>query len=464
MTAPIQLKTAEQIRDDILTEISTNTGIADQNLGSVTRTKAFAYASELDEYYFQLYKLNRAFYIKTATGDSLASRGSDFGLTRLPAVAAVGIARFTCSGDATIPNGTQISAPATTARDKILFETPSTGTYSRVGAGTIDVPITAVVAGSAGNLGASTITQLESSITNVTSVTNPSSTTLGAEEEDDDSFRERILRHIEGLSRCTIPSILNGAIDWQQQSLTLARAMDASQVYIEVEEDLTQVPISIASTGKLGINGNTEVVTYTGINTSVDPHQITGVTRAQEGTTAVAHEVGKAVTEYIPTGEGTSVTSATVVESSCHVDVYVDDGTASGPHSELVSLVQKRLRGDGTERDPGYKAGGITLTVTAVAPVTITITASLQYTAGYSASSVQTAVQTALDAWINAFKAGTDVLGYAVACTILDVDGVETITTLTVNGTAFTGAGTADVTISDTQVARSASAGSHTIT
>lgn len=466
MAAPTQIKVAEQIRDDILASIAADTGISDQNLGSNTRSTAYAVGSEIDEVYFQLWRLQRAFYIRTATGTALDSRGADYGLTRRAAQYAIGTARFTFTGAGThtVPNGALVSAPATTARDKIQFATPATGTYNRTGAGTIDVPITAVVAGAEGNLGSGTITQLDTTISGVTAVTNPSATTLGAPEETDDEFRARILRHIEGLSRCTVASILNGAIDFEQQTLTLAEAIDASATTIKVREDLTEIPLSIAATGKLGLNGNAEVVTYTGINTSSDPHQITGVTRAQEGTTAVAHEEGIAITEYIPTGEAVRVTSATAVETTAHVNVWIDDGTATGPDNELVDLVEKRLRGDGTERDPGYKAGGVTLDVYAVSIVSVNVVASVIVASGYNASDVVGAsgtVNTAVTNFLNSLVVGQDVIGYQVACVITDLPGVETINSLSINGTAFDGTNAADVAISSSQAARS---GSHTIT
>lgn len=454
MSTPVQIKTAEQVRDDILNEISAQTSINDQILGSNTRSLAFAVGLELDELYYQLWRAQRAAYIRTATGEALDDRGADFGLTRHPATYAVGVVRFTTADTTTITPGALVAAPATTARDKILYATPSTGSYGTVGAGTVDVPVTAEVAGEAANLGAGTVTVLETTISGVTAVTNPAAMTLGLPREDDDAFRDRILRHIEGLSRGTLPSILNGALDFERVTLTLHSALPSGQNYIEVVEDLTLHPLSIVGTGKLGINGNTEVVSYTGINTATSPHRITGVTRAQESTSDVDHEVGLEVVEYVPTGRGVRLTSASLVESSCHVDVYVDDGTSSGVHSELRSLVEKRLRGDGTERDPGYKGGGITLDVTVASPVTVSITAVLVVEAGYDSAEVIATVGSDLSLFLNGFKVGIDVYGYQVASRIMATEGVKSIFSLVIQGVTFDGTNAADVTISSSQVAR----------
>lgn len=463
MTAPIQIKIAEQIRDDYLAEVSANTGISDQNLGAVVRTKAFAAGMELDELYFQLYILQRAFYIRTATGNSLDLRGLDFGLTRLPARSSVGVARFTTSATTTIPPGTLISVPATPSSEAILFSTPLSGSYGTVGAGTVDVPIYALSPGTGGDVGASSITKIETSLSNVVSVTNPSNTSQGRNIEDDDAFRARILRHIAGLSKGTIPSIFNGTLDFEQQFLTLAEGIDASATEIPVNEDLNEVPLSIATVASIGLNNNTEIVTYAGIDTSTTPHKLTGVTRGTSSTTAVAHEVGTVASEYIPTGRGTSVKSASLKEIPCHVDVWIDDGTAAGASSELRALVEKRLRGDGTARDPGYKGGGITLDVHIASPVLVTVEATLAFDAGYDPVAVRPVVQSRIDTYLNGSDVNVDVLAYQMACLIMDTPGVTNILSLKLNGVTFDGALAGGVSIGLHQIARSSSAASHLI-
>lgn len=457
MADPILLKRAEEIRDDILAEIFARTGISDQNLGSATRTIAYAIAQEIEGAYHQVYRGYINTYILTATGSYLDDRGADFSVPRRTATQAIGTARFTSSGSVTVPSGTQIAAPATTARDRILFETTAIG--SRVGAGTLDIPIRAVVAGDEGNLGTNAITEMVSTVAGITAVTNPGATLLGTDSEDDDTYRNRIIAHIEGLSRGTPVSIIDGALDFEIQQVTLKNALPAGQNYMEVTEDLDTIPISVAATGKLAILDSAgvinEVVTYTGVDTTTSPQRITGLTRGQESTSDVSHEAGLTVEEWIPAGRGRTVTAAVLVETPGNVDVYIDDGTTLGPHDQLKNLVQYRLRGDGTARDPGYRPAGVTLSAYKVTIVSVNVTAVVQGTANTSD------VEAAIEAYLNTRSVGEDVYGYAVACVIQDQSGVETVVSLVIAGNTFDGADAADVAIASTSVAR---AGTITVT
>ena len=449
----VQLKTAEEIRDDILAEISALTGINDANLGSVVRTTSFAVASELDELYFQLWKATKAFYLKTSTGVALDNRGNDFNLTRLPAVKAIGYVTFTgpnpAPGSTTIPQGTLIAVPATATQDEIVYETTTSATIT-AGNTTVNAPVRAMVAGEDGNVSAATIVYMKQSVSGVTSVTNAAATVLGADEEDDATFRDRILRTIEGLSKGTIPSILHGALDFAVQEATLRGALSAGAVEVPVNEDLTLLPYSVTGTRQIVLGNYAEVITYTGINTASFPHKFTGLTRGAP----VAHADGVTVREYVPSGNGQAVTSASLIEGTGHVDVYIDDSSLYGACAELVDLVEKRLRGDGTDRDPGYKGAGITLDVTACSLVLISVTVTVTVMTGYNATNVKTAAKAALVSFLNGLKAGVDVLAYQIVETIMATEGIENITALNVDGTVFDGTTAADVAIAGTEVAR----------
>lgn len=457
MAEIVQIKTAEEILSDILAEIESQTGISDENLGSVTRSFAHGTAIEIDELYYQLYKATRAFYIKTSTGVALDNKGSDYGLTRSAASKAVGVIRFTCSGSATIPIGTQIAAPATSSRDEIVFETVEVA--SRIGAGTVDARIQALVAGVDGNLASSSITYLKTSVSNVTGATNPAATVLGSDEEDDDTFRDRIIRTLQGLSRGTIPAILHGAIDLELQEVTLINALPNGQNYIEVAEDLNLYPFSeVGGTNYLSVDENKEVVYYTGIDVTSSPHKFTGVVRGQlDGSTPTSdadHEAGVKIKEHIPTGRGYKVTSAGINEYHGYVNVYIDDGTTQGPVSYLVNIVEKRLRGDGTDRDPGYRGAGIGVYVYARSVVLVDVTASIVVEPEYDSSEVISSVQSAVTDFLNGHKVDQDVYGYQIAEVIMAVDGVRTISALDVDGVTFDGTNSADIAISATSVAR----------
>lgn len=452
MVAPLQLKKAEDIRDDILAEMVALTNLNDKILGAVLRQMAFAVGSELDEFYYQLWRAMNATYIKKAEGEALDDRGADFGVTRRAAQAAVGSARFTATGATTIPQGTLISAPATTSRDQVQFRTLAEKVVA--GAGNVDVTIEAVETGSGGNLAASSISQIDTPVASISDVTNPAATTLGREIEDDNTYRERILATLDGLSAATIWAIRAEALNFEVQELTLQGGLDDSQTYLEVVEDLNTIPLSILSPNKIKINE--EVCICTGIDTSVDPHRITGLTRGAESTTATDHADGSIIREWIPSGRGTLVSSVAVVESPGLIETYIDDGTTSGAHSQLVDLVGRRLKGDGTERDPGVRPGGVTLNCQAAGILLVNVAVQIQSKSGYNHAEVVNSVQTALTNHLNAKRIGEEVDGYALASVILGVPGVETIISgsLSINSTTFDGTDSSDVSTSNTQVAR----------
>lgn len=417
----VQVRTAEQIRDAILDELAALLGISDQNLGSWIRTKCYAFGVELGAFYYQLWRGTRSFYIRKATGAALGYRAQDFSLIREPAIPAIGYQTFVGTPGTSIPVGSQVARPASAINDQLLFET----TLSAVipGSGVVEVPIRATLSGDEGNLAPNTITELVSSINGITNTYNATLTRLGQKEEDDESLRARILRTIAGLSRGTVPSIRNGTLDFRIQSMTLSGSIDDTDVEIPVDEDLNLVPIATSGTVWVG----PESVTYTGLDLSNRPHKLIGVTRGQNGTSAQVHQDTTNVREYVPAGRGERVTSALVSESPGQVTVVIDDSTPEGAASELVGLVQSRLNGDATDRNPGYRGGGIQLEVKP-SPITfVGAVFTLAIKQGYTASQVLTAVQENVIRAINELAIAAPLYAYEIACIAQDTEGVETV-------------------------------------
>lgn len=443
-----QVKTAEQARDEILAELSTQTGIPQASLGKMAVAWATAAGAEADEFYFQLYRATRAKYIRTSTATALDWTANDFGLTRKAATYAVGFATFTGTPATAIPINTKITDPATSTEDEVVFATLEAATVG--GGGTVEVPIQAVLPGEDGNRSASQINTIKDAVSGVTAVTNAAATTLGADEESDEELRARILRKVDGMSLGTKPAILHGAIDFELQEATLYEALGVAELEIPVNEDLTKMPFSGQCPGKLSINNGAEVVTYNGINTNTFPHKFTGVTRAVSG--AGPHSIGVSVKEYVPLGRGYRVTSASIVEVHGVLKVYIDDGTSTGPHSELVTLVQKRLQGDGTDRDPGYKgAGTISLTVYSRTALSIDVVLVLAINPLTAYTATCTAVETAVTDYIDALKIGEPLRGFELAEIAKSVDGVEDVSSITINSVTFDGTTFANVTPAATE-------------
>ena len=83
-------RTFEQIRDDMIAFVQTNTLLTDFEVGSVIRTIIEAAAIEDDEQYFQMVQLLDAFRLSTATGQDLDDRLEEYDIVRLLPASATG--------------------------------------------------------------------------------------------------------------------------------------------------------------------------------------------------------------------------------------------------------------------------------------------------------------------------------------------------------------------------------------
>lgn len=154
----------------------------------------------------------------TSSGTDLDTFVADFGLSRIGATYASGVVtfgRFTANATAiTIPVGTQVRT-SDDSQTFIVIADATYGTYSASAAGyvmaalvgSINVPVEAVVAGSGGNVSASTITQILSTIAGIDTVTNSSAFTNSADQESDSALRSRFVAYINQLSKGTRAAI-----------------------------------------------------------------------------------------------------------------------------------------------------------------------------------------------------------------------------------------------------------------
>lgn len=452
MAEPVLVKTADQVREDFLAEVEARSGINDKNVGAVLDSIGHGLGVEVEHLAYQVFKAQLNAYLLRATGSALDNHGADWGLTRRTATKAVGEVTVTHSATGTVVQGTRYAKPATTSASRVLFEV--TADTAVTGAGTTVVPARAVLAGSAGNVSSGTITEIVTSNSVITAVTNAGAFSGGQDREGDDSFRQRILAKVEGLSRGTPVSIKDGALNFEIATVTLARAMDASQTYMEVS-DLNLAALSNTAGGHIAIldsAGNiAEVVAFaaSSLDQSTDPNRISPITRAQKSTVAQAHTADSICEEYIPANKGRTVASVVLVETPGHVDAYIDDGETNGTDAELVTLVQGRLRGDGVTRNPGYRPAGVTLDCYAATRITVAVSATISGTASTAK------VKAAVEDYLNNRKVGETVYGFEVAAVISNYPGVENISsgTLVIGGTTFDGTNSADVIITSTQIA-----------
>lgn len=160
--------------------------------------------------------LNRA---ATSTGSDLDSWMADYGLVRAPATYATGTVTFSAlsahSYAVSIPVGAIIQVMGGSIQYQVLADTTQPGYNSASGsyilaAGQLSVNATvqAQAAGSISNVQPGQLSQLQTPLPGIDTVTNTTAITNGADAEGDTAFRSRFVVYLSTLARGTKAAIL----------------------------------------------------------------------------------------------------------------------------------------------------------------------------------------------------------------------------------------------------------------
>ena len=211
-------------------------GLLDLSVGSVLRAVLEANASIglwLQWLITQVLATTRA---ATSTGADLDSWLADFGVSRLPGIAATGTATFsrtTAGLPALVPLDARVKTG--TGTDALTFTvTKDTGNpaWDDVGHGgyrlgpadfAVSVPVMAATAGRAGNVKAGEMRLLASAVPGVDAVTNDVPATGGLDAESDAALRGRFGGFIDSRTRATAQAV-GYAVQGLQQGLSFAIA------------------------------------------------------------------------------------------------------------------------------------------------------------------------------------------------------------------------------------------------
>ncbi len=192
------------ITNRLITYLQANTTrITDYNKGSIIRTVLEAVALEFDKQYFQIENVQKASYINTAVGEDLDIKASDYGLLRVPAVAAQGVIRVSRVtpapvGGISIPAGSVwTTIPQFSAYDAIRFSNPVAAVIAE-GDTFVDINIVAVTTGVAGNVPTGAIVVNASNVPDVDAVINSAPTANGDDQESDTELRQRLSLKLKG--------------------------------------------------------------------------------------------------------------------------------------------------------------------------------------------------------------------------------------------------------------------------
>lgn len=191
--------------------------LIDLSVGSVLRALLEATASVALWLQWLIVQVLSATRAATSVGPDLDTWMADFSLTRLPGGTALGtvtFSRYTIGLAATIPVGCMIMTQDGLTQFVVIADPTSNawngsnGYTLAASLASVEVPIQAVVAGSAGNVQAMTISVLTSPIPGVDLVTNAQPTAGGSNPETDAALRARFTLYINSRSLGTSGAIL----------------------------------------------------------------------------------------------------------------------------------------------------------------------------------------------------------------------------------------------------------------
>jgi len=221
--ALFRIKTPQELRDDWDAEIRANfPGAKPTLLISFFRILGRGVALLMHGLYIFMFNSSLDIFVTTASKDKLDTHGSEWGVTRIPAGAAVGNVTATGSNGSVIPLGTRLKSGL-----DILYETTALATIS--GASAI-VPVQAITFGLNTAQAAGTALTFLSPVAGVGTETLVDSSGLigGADKESDDDYRKRILFEKRNPLQCGSP---NDYVIWAK------RVPDVTRVFVKPRED-----------------------------------------------------------------------------------------------------------------------------------------------------------------------------------------------------------------------------------
>lgn len=206
----------------------------DTTVGSPVRKILDAVAEEIAEASVEQHLLTYQYDIDSKTGANLDDFVRLFGYSRFPAKRSTGMVLFERSTPAPetilIPLGTQLSTEGVAP---VVVQT-TTPALLITGDTSIQVPVQAVIGGANGNVPANSIRRRLTTFDGITSFTNPSALSGGADAEDDEQLRERFKATVFRGMAGTEHMFLGIALD--DEAVTHANVLGASKKFRETIE------------------------------------------------------------------------------------------------------------------------------------------------------------------------------------------------------------------------------------
>ena len=215
------MKSIEEIYQEMLAAFADHAGMAPTGTGELA-LRLYAAAAQIHSLWLQAEWTRRQCFPQTADGEYLDYHAQMRALERRTATVAEGTLCFSVDSqadrDLTIPAGT-----VCLTMGLVRFETTEEATLA-AGGFSVDVPAKAVEPGAAGNVEAGAVVTMLVAPVGVARVTNTAAFTGGADDENDESLRERILESYKRL-----PNGANAAF-YEQGALTFEQVAAATVI------------------------------------------------------------------------------------------------------------------------------------------------------------------------------------------------------------------------------------------
>lgn len=372
---------------------------------------------EIARLYDALNEWAAAVLLPFSWGAYLDEHGVTIGQTRKDPVAATGTVTFTGTNGTLISTGTEVAVEQTDPdADPVSFRTTAAGV---IAGGTLDLPVEATTFGSAGNVVSGAVTVLLSPISGVSSITNSSPISGGADVETDERYLARLILAFTGAHG-------SGTID-----------------------DYTEWALDYPGVGNVKVEplwngpGTVRVIITDVDNNAVSQTVIDGL---QQRLDPYAVKTGTSATVSLP-ASSIPLRSTSGLQTSGQVmvaDQLVTYASISGNTLNGTTGGAGTFPADTTVTQSGRGAGlapiGAVVTVATPALLPIVVDAQIVPKTGYSVSgaggsvALQADVSEAIHTYIDSLSPGDSVVYQAVVAAIMDVTGVLDISLLHLNG------------------------------
>lgn len=421
-------KTADEIISDAVARLQQNQPNADISDGTVLRDLIESFAEELSTLYTKLDALSNFITLSDPTtldSDTLNLIGNNYGIPRKTAEASTGTVYFrgpSNTGSITIPAGTSVSTPSSDSTSSVTFTTdsavildasavldPETGLYE------VAALVTCQSVGTVGNVGYNTLTVCNT-ISGINSCTNKVSITNGTNDETNTAYVNRIKNYLSGTTLGTSDSykLMFEAID----GVNAAYIVDPNSTYSTRGPGSIDAYIdgTVVATFTQTVPASTALVQDTTIYMEYTP--IIEIISVKSATTTYVEGV-----DYTIVKDTTSAYKYSINANDAIVWIttppFDTEYTITGTYNQLVTTAQSVEASD----DNHIITNDVLVKETY--PIYIDLAFTIYKLAGYTADTVRTTIQSAIDAYVNTDRLGKNITQSTLIDIINSAAGVD---------------------------------------